>query len=181
MTECNGCGACCDPVVLPVSPGQLAAMGNRLADGVWLREHLHPMGRPEGRARQPWAKGKGWSERIDDEGNPIIEAVFYYQCDRYDPVAKQCTDYDGRPGMCRSYPWADGIANPGADLPPTCSYRADIGLAVESNEVAVAAPARRGDLPEGEAARRKTKDLRRPNRRTTPPRKRPNFPGKSTF
>jgi Putative zinc- or iron-chelating domain len=142
LTECNGCGACCDPVTLPVSSAQLATMGSRLTDGDWMREHLHPIPRREGRARQAWAKGRGWNERIDEHGDPVIEAVFYYGCDRYDPVAKRCTDYEGRPGMCRDYPWHTGAPIEGADLPPTCSYRADIGLPVEG-EVTVAAPTRK--------------------------------------
>ena len=182
MTTCNDCGACCNPVVLPVSPAQMAALGVRLTDGAWLREHLHPIPRRDGMARQPWARGRGWSERIDGHGQPVIEAAFYYECDRYDPVAKRCTDYEGRPSMCRDYPWSGGPPNPDADLPPTCSYRADLGLPVEG-EVAVPAPTpvRRDRAVLGAAARGKSRrKVERGGGRTTPKFPR-NFPGLESF
>jgi hypothetical protein len=137
VTECNGCGGCCHPFTLPIGPGQLwGPEGNRVAEHEWMRAHLTPMRRSEGRALQPWAEG--WDQYQDRDGRAQLRPGHYYRCDNYDEETRRCTDYENRPDICRRYPWFNGVPVPGAQLPPTCSFRADIGLPVEDVPVQVA-------------------------------------------
>lgn len=112
MTECNGCGACCQPVILPYSPADIAIHGQRLDPETvaFYHEHLTPMSRADGRAIVGSWSG-GYSEIFDGE-RWVLLAAFYYQCDRYDPVSKQCGDYEHRPSMCRDYPWYGDLPDP---------------------------------------------------------------------
>jgi uncharacterized cysteine cluster protein YcgN (CxxCxxCC family) len=75
----------------------------------------------------PIGPGQLWGP----EGNRVA-------CDNYDEETRRCTDYENRPDICRRYPWFNGVPVPGAQLPPTCSFRADIGLPVEDVPVQVA-------------------------------------------
>lgn len=135
MTECNGCGACCHPFTMPVTPQQLRGFARRITDGAWMVEHLTPIRRRDGMAMAPWSDG--YDERLDDDGTPYLVAGSYYRCDNYDETTRRCLDYNNRPSICRQYPWVDGIPQPTAKLPPTCSFNADIGLPVEPVPVAI--------------------------------------------
>lgn len=125
------------------SPVQIELLANRLDrdELAFYREHLTPMRRADGRRMV-----EHWSTGLSDmaiNGEPVLLATHYYQCDRYDAVAKRCTDYEHRPDVCRGYPWYGDGPDPNKVLPPTCAYRADVGLPVEGAdglEVAVAAP-----------------------------------------
>jgi Fe-S-cluster containining protein len=44
--------------------------------------------------------------------------MYAYQCDRFDPVSRQCTAHDERPPICRAYPIALNL------LPARCTVRA---------------------------------------------------------
>lgn len=72
-------------------------------------------------ALAPWLRG-----RMQREGDRLVPS-FYFRCRHFDPDTRRCTDYDNRPAMCRDYPWYGGAVNFSAALPPTCSFRADIG------------------------------------------------------
>jgi Fe-S-cluster containining protein len=134
MTDCNSCGVCCDPVVLPASPQRLFSPDGERAFGAetvaWMREHWTPIKpRRNGLARvMSW--NDGFSEQAGPEGLELVLAWFY-DCDQFDPETRQCRDYEGRPDVCREYPWYKGV-RPDAKLPPTCSYRTDIGQPVET-------------------------------------------------
>lgn len=140
-TECNGCGACCDPFMTVYSPNDLL-LHARHFDPDELRfmvEHLSPIRRADGR-RMVAHWSSGWSEMIL-EGTPTLLPAWYYRCDRFDVETRRCTDYENRPDVCRDYPWYGDPPDPNKALPPTCSYLADVGRPVA--EVAVAPPARR--------------------------------------
>ena len=141
MADCNGCGACCEPYAMMYSPADIDRLAARIDPDelAFMREHLTPMKRRDGRRMAPW--NSGFTEFVDADGHPQLIASHYYKCDRYDPVAKVCTDYDNRPDVCRGFPWYGRGPDPSRLLPPTCSYRTDIGQPVEP--VPVAAPTRR--------------------------------------
>lgn len=144
MTDCNGCGACCDPFVLPMGPVDLGNVplsllaGSSTADDVaFYRDHLTPMSRGDGR-RMTLEWNEGFTHVFVNDRLELRPA-FYYRCDRYDPVAKRCTDYDNRPPVCRGYPWYGRGPDDRANIPPTCSFNEDIG-----RPVAVAMPTTKG-------------------------------------
>jgi Fe-S-cluster containining protein len=106
-------------------------VGKREAD--WMRRHLTPIRpRSQGVALvKHYMSGTTWW-RPAGILQPVLS--WFYTCDRYDPDTRQCTDFDNRPKMCREYPWTD--AEPvelrtKKSLPPTCSFREDIGQPVE--------------------------------------------------
>jgi Fe-S-cluster containining protein len=137
MPECNGCGACCEPFVTVYGPFDLVRLAHTMEpeELAFHREHLTPMRRKDGRRMAAW--NSGFSEFVI-EGKAQLVATHYYKCDRYDPVAKLCTDYDNRPDVCRGFPWYGQRPDRRKSLPPTCSFNEDIGRPVE-----VAAPTRR--------------------------------------
>jgi Fe-S-cluster containining protein len=136
MTECNGCGACCEPFQTVFAPNHFALHPDAFDPDelVFYREHLTPMKRRDGRRMTWWSTG--WSEMIID-GHAQLLAAHYYKCDRYDTETRQCTDYANRPDVCRKFPWYDEPPDPNKVLPPTCSFNADIGRDVVPLEVAV--------------------------------------------
>jgi Fe-S-cluster containining protein len=137
MTECNGCGACCDPFMMVYSPADLEIHAREMDrdEMEFYRDHLSPIRRADGR-RMVAHWSSGWSEFVL-HGEAVLLAAWYYKCDRYDPVAKQCTDYEHRPDVCRGYPWYGDPPDVNKALPPTCSYRADVGLDVMPVEVEI--------------------------------------------
>lgn len=141
MSECNGCGTCCDPFQMAYGPADIIALGLRLDahERAFYLEHLTPIKRGDGRRMVAHWSG-GWSE-LYFGGAATVVPSFFYQCDRYDAVAKRCTDYENRPDVCRGYPWYGEAPDPNKALPPTCSYLADVGKPVAPVEVAVAPPA----------------------------------------
>lgn len=143
--SCNECGACCDPVVSPVSPQQLT---NGVVDEVfgpqqarWMRDHLTPI-RPR---REGLAKVRDWNSGMTEwllRGEPVILLSWFYRCDLFDEDTRRCIDWDHRPAMCRGYPWYDDGPDERKALPPTCSYREDIGQPVEISAVTRQGPGR---------------------------------------
>jgi Fe-S-cluster containining protein len=144
MTECNGCGACCDPFVMVYAPFDLLRLAHSIDPDelAFYKEHLSPIRRSDGRRMAWW--NSGWSEFIID-GQVQLIATHYYRCDNYDVETKRCTDYENRPGVCRGFPWYGDKPDANKVLPPTCSFRADIGQPVEP--VAVATPTTRRPTP----------------------------------
>lgn len=51
----------------------------------------------------------------------------FYSCKFFDPVERRCTNYEGRPPMCRSYPWGGDPPDPAKALPPECEFVRDLG------------------------------------------------------
>ena len=132
MTECNGCGACCDPFVMVYSPLQVRSLALQMDPDelAFYREHLTPIRRADGRRMVLDWSPTGFSEMILD-GELILLPAFYYRCDRFDRETRQCTDYENRPDVCRGYPWYGTPPDPNKLLPPTCSYNADVGRPVK--------------------------------------------------
>jgi Fe-S-cluster containining protein len=133
-TACNGCGCCCDPVVIPHSPTTLANGVSAQVAGpelvAWMREHLTPIKRSVG-IRLAGAQGLGHQTDAIIGGVPVSLLSWFWSCDLYDPATRQCTDWEHRPDICRGYPWYDEPPDPTKRLPLECSYRTDIGQPVE--------------------------------------------------
>jgi Fe-S-cluster containining protein len=127
MTHCRpNCGACCDPVTLPVT--QLEVMrapgvDYRIRD--WILKDLTPISRREAKQKAPWLFGQ-LSEFSVENALPM-----FYRCRWFDPEKRICTAYEKRPPPCSAYPWAGKPPRLNAILPPMCSFRADIGKPVE--------------------------------------------------
>jgi Fe-S-cluster containining protein len=126
MTECNCCGSCCSPVVLPFAKFEASRAKN--LDPVtrrWILEDLTPMGPKEAKAR-----GEGWifdqRKRVGSLTHTGETILFLYSCRHFDEETRLCTNHDNRPPGCRGYPWKHGVPDPTAALPPTCSYNADV-------------------------------------------------------
>lgn len=132
MTTCNGCGRCCNPVVLAGTLNDVA-LGNAVVPDPetlrWIREDLTPLRRREGlfMVRDYMTGYTNWMH----EGKPVVMASHFYSCKWYDHETNQCTNYDNRPPPCRGYPWADKKPDPAMNLPPECSFNADIGQPVK--------------------------------------------------
>lgn len=137
MTECNGCGVCCDPFQMVYGPADIITFGPRLdaEERAFYEQHLTPIKRGDGRRMVAHWTG-GWSELYVGGVGTVVPS-FFYQCDRYDAVAKRCTDYENRPDVCRGYPWYGEPPDPNKVLPPTCSFLADVGKPVEPVAVEV--------------------------------------------
>jgi Fe-S-cluster containining protein len=140
----DGCGACCDPVVLPYGPTDLhylaklpsSKLGAEEENIMFAVKHLTVMPRREGLRRAPYlTQGGSTAVAFDQDSEPIIAWSYFYSCDRFDVETRQCADYHNRPPMCREYPWYDKPLDDewskAKALPTTCVYRADIGLPVE--------------------------------------------------
>lgn len=124
--ECNGCGQCCSPVVLPFTKSEAAAEpGLDPEDRRWIANDLVPMGRKEAFARRP-DLGHSRLTVAMVGGKPVGMAMFY-SCRHFDDEARVCTNYDGRPPTCRGYPWYGAAPNPGMNLPAPCAFLTDVG------------------------------------------------------
>lgn len=134
MTECNGCGGCCDPVVLSYTQEQarrtLPFEWGDPRTRQWVIEDLTPITRAEGLRRAPYLSAGG-KTLVDENGEPSILWSHFYECRWFDREARRCTNYEARPIVCREYPWLTGVPDPAAALPSECSFRADIGQPVE--------------------------------------------------
>lgn len=128
--ECNGCGACCDPVVLPVSQLDVARdprlMGDE--DAQFVLEVLRPIRRRDGLAKASYLSAG--VTVLGAPGTPestVLVWSMFYECPRFDPETRRCTDWENRPPLCRGYPWYDAPPDQAKALPTECSYRADLG------------------------------------------------------
>lgn len=130
---CNGCGTCCDPVVLPYP--HIRAMTDPalpLRDRQWAQDDLTPMSAKEALTKVPWLRGR---TLVDQFGN--LNLGFYFRCRQFDPETRQCRSYDDRPGTCRNYPWYNGDPSDTAALAPWCSFNTDRGVVPEPVPVAL--------------------------------------------
>lgn len=145
MTECNGCGGCCNPVALAYSKEQVRWMVPAESDlpvtrpgevridrrtRRWILRELTEIDRAEAERLRPDLAGRVGRARLPD-GTYSDEPTRYYRCRWYDDDTRRCMNYDDRPDVCRDYP-PSGPVPPGMEpgLPPTCSFRADYGLPV---------------------------------------------------
>lgn len=67
-----------------------------------------------------------WTRHRDDRDDDLDESL--WSCDRFDAATRECAAHDGRPPVCRGYPWyRDGpTAGRAALLPSMCSYALDV-------------------------------------------------------
>ena len=156
MTECNGCGDCCDPVAIIYSqelvrrltPKQrrtlLAARSVR-----WILEELVPIPFDVGMAESPHLTSGKTTVEVEGFGTVTI-GTHFYRCTNLDPETRRCNAYDDRPPECSGYPWYDGTPDAydasmkrATPLPARCSFNADLG-----RPVAVERPKRRERIPD---------------------------------
>lgn len=139
------CGKCCDPVVTTVAPNEIAITDPRMtddqmADRRFMFDHFTPVPRREGLRRASYLSDGGHTVLlVADQVSGLTFIVdawsHFYDCDRFDPVTRRCSDYAGRPPMCRDYPlYGDRIDS--ADharkrLPDGCVYRPDAPVPVK--------------------------------------------------
>ena len=129
MTTCNGCGCCCDPVVMPFTQAEAVRMPLSELDPVhrrWILNDLTPMPYREGIAKAPWLRGQLMATA---DGTGVTP--FFFRCRWFDQDSRSCTNYENRPEVCSGYPWSGEPPRPDAALPPACSFNADVGRAVE--------------------------------------------------
>ncbi len=127
MTECNGCGSCCDPVVLPYTQEQALGLAMDPADKLWTLQDLTPISQAEAEQKEPEfvrKLAKLFKQRR------IVDRMHYFSCRHFDTESRTCRNYDARPPVCQKYPWLGGEPIQGTPLPPACSFRADIGQSV---------------------------------------------------
>lgn len=132
MGTCNGCGRCCDPVVLHASQLQVGLSfptddAETEANREFILTHLHPMNRREGlRLADYLTAGVTVMGLPGTPGSEVFVWSMFYSCDFYDRDTKQCGAYDRRPPMCSGYPWYGEPPDPRKAIPPECSYLEDI-------------------------------------------------------
>lgn len=135
MTECNGCGGCCDPVVLPFTQQQVKFASKFDIDDEdrrFVLEDLTPMRPKLALEKRPEMRGRP----LVDAAGDLMLLPHFYTCKHFDEETRACTNYEGRPPVCRGYPWYDSGPKHGAALPPACSFNADIGQPVKFTGVA---------------------------------------------
>lgn len=128
-TECNSCGCCCHPVSLPYTQREYAQLLPGTIDEEdrqFVLSELRQLKKREGLALAPWLRGHMLA---DKHGQPVD--VVFYECKHFDVETRRCTNYENRPGMCRDFPWYDGVPRRQAALAPYCSFNADVGRPVE--------------------------------------------------
>jgi Fe-S-cluster containining protein len=141
---CAQCGRCCDPVYL--SAGMAAYVES------WSPQQL--VGVPDPATDEGWEswRAHGWDDdrRADavarfQPGHPDRETIEFaaehwhlreaqpeqdreYDCDMYNPQTLLCTAGEGRPPVCRGYPWygEDPSVRRSLGLAEQCSYLLDV-------------------------------------------------------
>lgn len=132
MTECNGCGTCCDPVPLPVTQMEvrLGKMDLGERERRWILEELTPISRRQALELAPYLNTGGRTDFMKGPDGAVIYPTFY-RCKWFDRETRACTNHADRPDVCRGYPWHEGRPDKTTNLPHECSFRADQGLPVE--------------------------------------------------
>lgn len=130
--ECPpGCGACCDPVVLPYSRAEV----QRSMPGEWddprtrdfVLNDLTPIRRRDGLQRAAYlSSGVTVLGAPGTPGAVVLAWSFFYECRHFDQESRRCTNYEGRPDVCREYPWYGEAPDPAKALPVECIYRDDL-------------------------------------------------------
>lgn len=123
------CGACCDPVVLPYSQLDVRLMGglDNSADTDFVVNVLRPMRRSDGLQRAAYlSAGVTVMGRPGTPESTVLVWSMFYECPRFDPETRRCTDYANRPPLCREYPWYGDEPDAAKALPTDCVYREDL-------------------------------------------------------
>lgn len=138
MTSCNGCGRCCDPVVLPYTqddarraplsgPGMMYPENRR-----WVLEDLTPIRRRDGLTltNDYMPGGKTVVTQVATGRTEILFSHFF-TCKWYNRETRACEAYDRRPPICSGYPWYDAPPDDTKTIPLECSFNADVGQPVK--------------------------------------------------
>lgn len=120
MTECVGCGDCCENIPLN-TPERADIYGKRLLAGDTRGS--------TGALR----KMAAWLANLTVLSGPVRahdsnELRWRYACPLFDTETRRCTDHSNRPPVCRNYPHykREPQPYPGMDgLSPRCSFNAD--------------------------------------------------------
>lgn len=127
QVRCNGCGCCCDPVLLPYTQAEARSFTNLSESNKrWVMEDLTPMHPREARRLAPWYfnPDKGLTGLTPEESIP-----FFFRCRWFDRETRSCLNYDNRPEVCSDYPKTNGVMIlPGTALPDPCSFNVTIGV-----------------------------------------------------
>lgn len=123
MTDCNGCGDCCDPVGLAVSPEMVRARPQGFSERFrqWVTAELVPISLREAYARLPALAGA-------ELGRPgYATRRHWYRCPHLDAATRRCTAYERRPLTCAGFPWYRGAPSMRTLAAfPRCSFHADV-------------------------------------------------------
>lgn len=126
MTTCReGCGACCDPVMLGDTHLAQSRLNITDRDRRWFLEDLRAMPGKEAAAKTAWMRASG-RRTVGFVDGRMTRDAFFYSCRHFDPVARTCASHDDLPSACSGYPW-HGEPRPDAAIPPECSFNADVG------------------------------------------------------
>lgn len=134
MTQCNGCGRCCDPVVLPFTQddARRAARGEMLPENRrWVIEDLTPIPRRQGINATADYMTAGGKTVYGIKGEPVVLFSHFFTCKWFDTETRTCEAYDRRPPICSGYPWYDDEPDDSKTIPKECSYNADVGVPVK--------------------------------------------------
>lgn len=132
--ECPAaCFACCSPVAMAYTriDVELGRVHLSPRDRRWFLEELTPISRREGLRRAPYL-GNGLTG-YSVMGEAMVLPTAFYECSNLDRETGLCRSYDDLPDTCSGFPEYDSPwPDPKKNLPPTCVWRADLGLPVET-------------------------------------------------
>jgi len=131
MTTCNGCGGCCVVLTLGYPQSEVASgvVRPEARERRFILEELVPISARQAFDRAPWLHGTRSMPSHPRTGFSPLR--FYYRCTNYDEETRRCMDWENRPAMCRSFPTeVPTWPSDNFDLPPACSFNADIGRPV---------------------------------------------------
>jgi len=126
--ECRpGCGACCDPVVLPYTQSEARGQAHRFeaSELRWILDDLVPMSRREAKAKFPELFERVSFGVVD--GQLIGDLPMFYSCGNLDPETRLCGIHDHRPEACRQYPWYGQGPDRRKALPAECEFQREVG------------------------------------------------------
>ena len=130
MSGCiEGCGACCDPITLPYSPIELTKLpiGALHPETLrWVQNDLIHISRREGLRRASPLIENGRTVEIVSTREELMR-TYFYQCRHFDHETRACGNYEGRPPICRDYPWFNRRPDPTRGIPAECGFLPDVG------------------------------------------------------
>jgi Fe-S-cluster containining protein len=119
VTECSGCGSCCENIHLNASWDEIESLALAVSPlddwDAWLANDWTDFEK---------CLRKWWDARFIWEHWHLNLDAETYGCDVFDEGTRRCTDHANRPPVCRGYPWY-GRAPDMTFLHPACSFRAD--------------------------------------------------------
>jgi Fe-S-cluster containining protein len=118
---CNGCGDCCEVVMLRVRPEDREQSNS--VDREWLVNDLVPITWDEAWKRLPALKA------IWEDGERPEQLAYRqpYTCNNFDREQRTCAIHERKPACCSGFPWYNREPWFGAlDPYPRCAFHADV-------------------------------------------------------